>query len=100
MGRKKRKENMAEEMKARMDAIKNFAIADPDFYTPERVSTMLNSIAGATMAAPRAAAGGAGTGEEKKVQLESTDSKLDRELVNVRGSMSRQGANLLLFLHC
>ena len=94
---RKRKENMAEEMKARMDAIKNAAIEDPEFYTPERVSAMLSSIAGATMAAPRAAAGGAGSGEEKKVQLESTDSKLDRELDTERGlwAMTRQDPRVM-----
>ena len=88
---------MAEEMKARMDAIKKAAIEDPEFYTPERVFAMLNSIAGATMAAPWAAAGGAGSGEEKKVQLESTDSKLDRELDTERGlwAMSRQDPRVM-----
>ena len=33
----RKKENMAEEMKARMEAIKNAAIEDPEFSTPQRV---------------------------------------------------------------
>ena len=51
---------MAEEMKARMDAVKNAAIEDPEFYTPERWFTR----AGATMVAPR-------TGKEMEIKRKS-----------------------------